>query len=538
MLRYLHFMALVLLASRLIAQPIPWDATPKRETRAVWLTTIGGLDWPRGYAQSKRSIESQQKQLCDILDAYQRAGINTILLQTRIRGTVIYPSQYEPYDGCLSGFPGKSPGYDALQYAVSQCHKRSMEIHAWVVTLPLGKWGGLGCRSMRTKHPHLVCRIGNEAYMTPEVKATSLYLANLCAEITRNYDVDGIHLDYIRYPETWKRRVSEAKGIAYISDIVKCIHDTVKAIKPWVKLSCSPIGKYDDLSRYWSHGWNALHTVCQDAQGWLGQGLMDELYPMMYFRGNQFYPFAIDWREQSHGKTVAPGLGIYFLSPKESDWPLDDITREMNILRQQQLGQAFFRGGFLTNDTKGIYQYVANFNANPALASPLESPAGDKPDPPTTIKVYKDSISWQGSTPFYNIYSSRTLPVDVTNAQNFIATRLTSHSLRIPTEGRYFAITGMDRYGQESDALQSHHVAEKQASIFLPCKEFTLTVPQKLPVLDAEWLLAENLEGMVMGIWPWQGRAIRVEALPQGVYKLKSLNRKGTTHKIGFFWVK
>ena len=115
-------------------------AQPKHEVRAVWLTTIGGLDWPHSYAQSTASVERQKKELRDILDRLQAIGVNTVLLQTRIRGTVIYPSAREPWDGCLSGFPGKSPGYDALQYAIDECHRRGMELHAWIVTIPVGKW--------------------------------------------------------------------------------------------------------------------------------------------------------------------------------------------------------------------------------------------------------------------------------------------------------------------------------------------------------------------------------------------------------------
>src|SRR3712207_3517685 len=67
---------------------------PKHEVRAVWLTTIGGIDWPHNYAQSTRSIQVQQKELTTILDKLQKAGINTILLQTRIRGTVIRSEEH------------------------------------------------------------------------------------------------------------------------------------------------------------------------------------------------------------------------------------------------------------------------------------------------------------------------------------------------------------------------------------------------------------------------------------------------------------
>ena len=174
---------------------------PKHEVRAVWLTTIGGIDWPHSYAQSARSIEKQKDELRQILDRLQNAGINTILLQTRVRGTVIYPSAYEPWDGCLSEHPGKSPGYDALQFAINECHRRGMELHAWIVTMPVGKWDALGCKQLRKKMPRNIIRIKADGYMNPETQQTADYLASICTEVTRAYDVDGIHLDYIRYPE-------------------------------------------------------------------------------------------------------------------------------------------------------------------------------------------------------------------------------------------------------------------------------------------------------------------------------------------------
>ena len=79
------------------------DQAPKHEVRAVWLTTIGGIDWPHSYAQSSLSAEKQKQELRSILDRLQKAHINTVLLQTRIRGTMIYPSDYEPWDGCQIG---------------------------------------------------------------------------------------------------------------------------------------------------------------------------------------------------------------------------------------------------------------------------------------------------------------------------------------------------------------------------------------------------------------------------------------------------
>ena len=537
---------------------------PKHEVRAVWLTTIGGLDWPHSYAQSARSIERQKQELRHTLDRLQQAGINTVLLQTRIRATTIYPSPTEPWDGCLSGVPGKSPGYDALQFAIDECHSRGMELHAWVVALPVGKWDGAGCRALRRRCPKLIKKIGPDGFMNPELPGTADYLAALCADIARRYDIDGMHLDYIRYPETWPIKVSRPQGRRYITDIVRAVSLRVKALKPWVKMSCAPVGKADDLSRYWSHGWNAYTRVCQDAQGWLRDGLMDMLFPMMYFRGDQFYPFAIDWAEQSNGRTVVPGLGIYFLSPHEKDWPLADIAQEMQVLRREGMGHAYFRSRFLTDNTKGIYDFARRFDRTPALVPPMTWEHADKPAAPTalTLTARADNttctLSWtpvQRDTVMtrYNVYSSRSFPVDTDDALNLMAAHLQRWQLTVPRDpSRHYAVTATDRYGNESAPLQQEGVAPTDGMWtdgthslpsltqrpMLTCDNNTVTLPQKGPVLDAQYITLENIYGRIVATRPYNGTAADVRQLPDGIYIARSLGRKGIAHRLGWFVVK
>ena len=434
--------------------------TPKHEIRAVWLTTIGGIDWPHAYGMS-----AQKQELTRILDQLQQAGINTVLVQARVRGTTIYPSSLEPWDVCMTGKAGTSPGYDALQFCIDECHKRSMECHAWIVTIPVGKWNNLGCKQLRQKFPKLIVKIGDEGYMNPEKAETGDYLAKVCAEVTRKYDVDGIHLDYIRYPETWKLKVTRSKGRQFITDIVRKINRSVKSLKPWVKVSCSPIGKYDDLARYKSSGWNANTTVCQDAQGWLRDGLMDALFPMMYFQGNNFYPFVVNWKEFSYGRIVAPGLAVYMLHPKEKNWSLDVIQREMNVVRSEGLGYTFFRSKFFTDNTKGIYTFTKDFNTYPALIPPMTWANKQAPSSVRNLEIRRgmtaDQLSWSqakdnsdGDYLVYQVYASDTYPVDINDAANLIATRLRSVSLSVPHGGRAlnYAVTASDRYGNESRA--------------------------------------------------------------------------------------
>lgn len=530
-------------------------AQPKYEVRAVWLTTIGGIDWPHSYAGSARSIERQKDELRDILDRLQRANINTVLLQTRIRATTIYPSAYEPWDGCLSGKPGKSPGYDALKFAIDECHRRGMELHAWVVAIPVGKWNAAGCVRLRKRHPGLVRKIGGEGYMDPEKPQTAEYLADLCAEITGNYDIDGIHLDYIRYHETWPMKVSRRQGRTNITNIVRAISRRVKSIKPWVKMSCSPIGKYKDLSRFSSYGWNAYERVCQDAQAWLRDGLMDELFPMMYFRGNQFYPFALDWNEHSYGRIVAPGLGIYFMSPREKDWPLADITREMLTLRHYGMGHAFFRSKFFTDNVKGIYDFTAqSFNQYPALIPPMTWQSSARPSAPSGLsrRTQEDNVELLSWTPvdkdttriMYNVYSSREYPVNTDDARNLTVVRLRKSSLIIPHDPtRHYAVTATDRYGNESTPLQERHTnpdtpETRITDRLLKCDGKTLSLPEKGSVLDAAFVTIETLQGHIVATRLYNGTVADVSSLPEGMYVLRSLGRKGVTHRLGYFVIR
>lgn len=528
----------------------------KREVRAVWMTTIGGLDWPRTYAHTSRTIEKQKQELRDLLDRLQRANFNTILLQTRIRGTVIYPSIYEPWDGCMSGNPGTSPGYDPLEFAIEECHKRGMECHAWIVCIPVGRPNGTGTKNLKRKHPELIMKIDNEMFMQPEKKGTADYIANICREIVHNYDIDGIHLDYIRYPETMKLSISKTQARQNISCIVKAVHDAVKAEKPWVKMSCSPIGKRNDLNRYWSRGWNAEDKGCQDVERWMNEGWMDQIYPMMYFRGDNFFPFAADWKERSHGKTVSAGLGIYFLSPKEANWNFDEIQREMNVCRQMGIGTAMFRNKFLMDNVKGLYDFtLQEQNLYPAIVPEMTWYKHEAPAMPTNLSVRYDNdrinVSWnatQSSLPtphsslYYNVYASDVAPVNVNDPRNIIAARTQRTSLDIPQSEltKYFAVTAIDRYGKESNPVQSNVNENEECAIrqdLIRNDGNIVTLPPIPSTLDIEYILIESATNNIIASRKYE-KKLNINTIPDGMYVIRSLSKKGKTHRLGWMFIK
>lgn len=455
---------------------------PKHEVRAVWLTTLSSLDWPTAKATSEAGRRKQKEELCQLLDQLQACHINTVVLQTRIRGSVIYPSKIEPWDPCLTGQFDRDPGYDPLAFAIEETHRRGMELHAWVVTVPAFKVVNakkMGKRSLMSTHPELLRKHGEQYYLDPGMPGSSSYLAAICREIVKGYDIDGIHFDYIRYPEqpesfpdgsTYKKYGKGQNKRDWRQDnitrMVREAYSAIKAIKPWVRLSCSPVGKYKDLSRYSAKGWSALGAVYQDAQGWLREGIMDMLMPMMYFQGDHFYPFAADWQENTYGRTVAPGLGIYFLHPDQKDWEWGIIQRELCYLRQIGLGgQAYFRSRFLTDDVKGIYTYLRqDYYPYPALLPPMTWQSDARPAMPILVKRERqggvnERVEWlpqEGCR--YVIYASSDQPVDTEKPQNIV--RVTSEtSYTYSLLGAYYrnyhlAITALDRYGNESLPLE------------------------------------------------------------------------------------
>ena len=455
---------------------------PKHEVRAVWLTTIMGLDWPKTKATDKASMERQKEELCQLLDRLQACRINTVVLQTRIRGSVIYPSKIEPWDAALTGTYDRSPGYDPLAFAIEETHRRGMELHAWVVAVPAFKIVNakkMGKRSLLRTHPNLLLKHGDQYCLDPGLPASADYLAAICREIADGYDIDGLHLDYIRYPENPESFRDAASFKRYgkgqskrewrqdnITRMVRRACEAVKSIKPWVRMSCSPVGKYNDLSRYSARGWSALGTVYQDAQGWLRDGIMDMLLPMMYFQGEHFYPFAADWQEHSYGRTVAPGLGIYLLHPKEKDWDWGIIQRELCYLRQMGLGgQAYFRSQFLTDNTKGIYDYLQkDYYPYPALPPPMTWQSAAAPEKPRLLKnerrgagsIYLEWERQEGCR--YVLYADTKKPVGTEDPRNIVRVTcdnsFTYSLLAAYYHGYHLAVTALDRYGNESLPLE------------------------------------------------------------------------------------
>lgn len=528
---------------------------PLHEVRAVWLTTLSGLDWPRRPATTEAGAEQQRQELCEILDRYREAGINTVLFQARIRSTTAYPSALEPWDEVFTGTAGKAPPYDPLRFVVEECHRRNMECHAWVVAFPICSVASerrLGHRALPRMRPELCRRCGDRWMMDPGVPGTAEYLADICHEIATNYDVDGIHLDYIRYPEkgipfedtkTFRkyghgRKLKEWRT-ENVTRCVRRIHETVKAVRPWIKVSCSPVGKHADLPRQSSYGWNARDAVSQDAQTWLREGWMDLLFPMMYFDGRHFYPFALDWKENAAGRPVAPGLGIYFLSPSEKDWDLSVIRRQLNFLRDIRIGgEAFFRSRFLTDNVKGLYDFLAHdFYAAPALLPPMTWADSTAPPAPHVSMRRNGSslhLRWQAitdETPVrYNLYRTGSNGLHLLR-QNLRDTSCTVTPALPSALYDTYAVTALDAYGNESPLLPARIAVSASSGPAVAGDTLCLTADD---LISAVALLLTDMQGRTV-LKTSPAPVVDISRLPAGLYRLSVLRKKDYIHRLRVF---
>lgn len=524
-------------------------AQPKYEIRATWLTTLGGMDWPRHKATSAEGIRRQQQELCNILDRLKESNFNTVMMQTRLRGDLIYPSAIETFPEALTGKTGKNPGYDPLAFAIEECHKRGIELHAWIVTIPAGNNRQvklLGKHSVVKKYRQICKQHDRAWFLDPGHPKTADYLSNIVREIVTKYDVDGIHFDYIRYPENahrfpdhdTHRKYGKGKDLKLwrrenITNLVRRLYTEIKQVKPWVKVSSSPVGKFKDTSRYSSLGWNAYETVYQDAQGWFKEGIHDALFPMMYFKDNHFYPFVLDWKENDNGRWIVPGLGIYFLSSKEKDWPLDEVSRQLFFTRQSGLaGHAFFRNKFLMDNVKGILDEIQHeFYTTPALIPPMTWQDSIAPSVPTSpIHEFQADgrvrLAWEASKDnhelpvVYHLYASATYPVDTENAHNLFATHLKDTTIT-GKEGYYYAVTSADRYGNESAPLALNHAPKSDNPILNQGNKLMLPSSE-----DAQEVLICNSIGETISKVKYHPE-VSLELLPEGFYLVYALDKDG-----------
>lgn len=325
-----------------------------RETRAVWVSTNFRLDWPPPTFDQ----EKQKQTLVKIFDDIKFKNLNTVFFQVRSNGTVLFNSSFEPMSPHLTGKVGGKPNYDPLKFAIEQAHEHGLEIHAWINVVRCFS----GTETATFQDPYHIAqkkpewivediRDGAKSFwLDPGLPEVREYLTELILEVAKNYDVDGIHLDFIRYPgkefddefsfgiygngltrDEWRRK--------NITSLVESIYKKIKIHNKYIKLGAAPIGVYKNLSGM--YGWESFNEIYQDTREWLKKGIIDYVAPQIYWsfdENTRFDLLAKDWIDNSFGRSIILGIGAYkdnVISQLEN---MIDFSRKIN-----SDGIAFFR---------------------------------------------------------------------------------------------------------------------------------------------------------------------------------------------------
>ena len=344
-------------AGRAVAGSIP---APVSETRGLWVV--------RSTLVHPDSVRAMVARAAD-------AGFNTLLVQVRGRGDAYYSGGIEPRaDGIQGG-----PTFDPLALTVREAHARGIEVHAWMnvhlissasvissepthlvnerpelLAVPRELAGEL--YDVDPASPRYVERLVEHAlanrgqieglYSSPSAPEIKELVFSVATDLVERYEIDGIHLDYVRYPRgdfdysrgatdrfrTWiEERITDDRRAEFtiarergpfalveafpdawadfrrnqITDLVERIYVGVKRKRPETLVSAAV---FPDARESFVH-------LAQDWEGWLRKGIVDVVAPMAYNPSDGLFDEAISKAAGVVGpKRVWAGVGVYLTS--------------------------------------------------------------------------------------------------------------------------------------------------------------------------------------------------------------------------------
>jgi uncharacterized lipoprotein YddW (UPF0748 family) len=465
------------------------------EGRAIWTVVFDPLANPA-------DIET-------LMDLAKNQGYNTILFQVRFRGDTFYiPNRSdatfenpEPPSRYL-----KTPltKFDPLQYAIDYGHERGLEIHAYVnYAVVTESSAPSDPNHVYNAHPEFITyrysggttrpmlpSEGDGAYIDPGVPAANEYTQQVFLDIIKNYDIDGIHLDHIRYPQTqWDRSIDwgynptavERFNLEYnlsglpdpadtrwiewrqrqVSGFVRDFYSAATALKPWLKISASVIARTPDF-------YDSLNYCYQNWPLWMSEGWLDIAVPMIYNSDTDdvaaVMAACIDARQD---RLLYAGLRAYGSS---SFPPASLVTNIETAQQQKQNGVALFRYG-----TAVAEGYTDAIESAGLFSEPAKPPATDfkagydeiapeavskitaKPEATDSILVRwvePDRASDRDLPSRYELYRSNAPNVNTYRYANLIGSYAPARGAIIDTPAEpgqyYYKVVGYDDYNRRS----------------------------------------------------------------------------------------
>jgi uncharacterized lipoprotein YddW (UPF0748 family) len=422
------------------------------EARHAWFSRF---EW-----NDRQDIEDEIANIAD-------CNMNGVLFQVRGEADAFYISTWEPWSHLVGN---TYPGYDPLAVAIYEAHRQGLELHAYVNAMPM--WGQsfnpASDRHIWNAHPDWVMVDASDsamsptgpysyAFASPGVPQFQEHLSRVIMDIAANYDVDGIHLDYIRYPhnsysydDSSLARFEREYGCGpdtctgywalfrrdLVTEVVKAAYDSVTALKPWVKMSAAVWGDHYD-----GYVWRL-----QDSHTWLDSGFVDFNCPMIYTEDTTLFQQRLhDHAVAKYGRHVYGGIGAYLDS-----MTAEILADEIGICRSEGVeGQALFAAADLYGGLKDTL-----IGPGGPYASPAAMPA----------------MAWKSSKPFT---VSSVLPVSATQVDVQFSADVDQTTAE--DESNYTFDSGLTAAGAARDA-SDHRLVHLTTNTHYDDFIYTLTV--------------------------------------------------------------
>ncbi len=342
----------------------PPRATAAFELRGLWVT---------------RSWMTTPQKVVQVVDDAARHGMTAIFVQVRGRGDAFYAGGPDPRAVLLGPQPAD---FDPLALLLQRAHAHGLEVHAWVnVNLVAGstdlpRAAGHVVRShpewlmvprelapallrMNPSAPAYVTRLAawsqrhvnrvEGLYTSPIPDAAQDHVVAVMRHLTERYPLDGVHLDYIRYPASdfdYSRAALDAFRASVVSDLppadvarfdarlarepllytdafpqrwlafrqgrlttlVERVRATVRAARPNARITTA----------VWPDAADAVGYKMQNWPAWLASGLIDAVCPMMYTTSATTFQRQLADLSVHPSGTVWPGIGVYRIPSSEA----------------------------------------------------------------------------------------------------------------------------------------------------------------------------------------------------------------------------
>lgn len=341
-----------------LSEPPP----PPREMRAAWIATVRNIDWP---SEPGLPVPRQQAQLLALIEKAAELRLNALVFQVRPAGDALYASPLEPWSPFLTGKMGvpPSPAWDPLAFAIEESHKRGIELHAWFnpYRALAGEKHAPSSDHILKKHPGRTMKYGIDRWMDPGIPEVRAQTLAVMLDVTRRYDVDGIHIDDYFYPYPAKgpdgklapfpddasyQRYRQSGGDLdkshwrrqNVDTLVRELYDGIKAAKKHVKFGISPFGLYrPNIPEGTGGGLDPYEDLSADSLKWLQNGWLDYMVPQLYWPIDPpklSFTTYYDWwlSQNSQRRHIWPGMAVDRVG---KDRGPSEILKQISVVRQR-----------------------------------------------------------------------------------------------------------------------------------------------------------------------------------------------------------